>query len=123
MMTYTYTTLDYLGPYRTFLYDINNQGQIIGQYTTYGVNFLYSTSDGTFTPLPNLDNPFGPSTYAYATGINDSGQIVGYWNGNGPEGFIYSNGIFTDLRDPNPFGVTATLPNAINNLGEIVGSY
>ena len=42
MTDYTYTTIDYQGPYRTFLYDINNEGQIIGQYTIYGVNFLYS---------------------------------------------------------------------------------
>jgi probable HAF family extracellular repeat protein len=125
MTTYTYTTLDYGSPYRTFLYDINNEGQIIGQYTTYGVNILYQ--GGSFTALDYLNNPFGSSTYAYAMGINDSGQIAGSWNyiGDLPgalHGFIYTNGTFTDLVDPNA-ALVRTSANAINNVGQVVGDY
>jgi probable HAF family extracellular repeat protein len=61
-------------------------------------------------------------------GINDAGQIVGLTigsNGSFLGGFLYSGGIYEPFNDPltgngpNQF----TSPTAINNLGQIVGTY
>jgi uncharacterized membrane protein len=57
------------------------------------------------------------STYTAATGINDTGQIVGY---SDVGGFLDVDGAFTGVNAP---GATATYPNAINNAGQIVGYY
>jgi probable HAF family extracellular repeat protein len=57
-----------------------------------------------------------------ANGINNAGQIAGAYydsNGNG-HGFLYTNGVFKTIDDPN--GVE-TFANGINNAGQIVGTY
>jgi Ca2+-binding RTX toxin-like protein/pimeloyl-ACP methyl ester carboxylesterase len=123
MTGYTYTTIDYISPYRTFFFDINNLGQVVGQYTTFGTNFLYNTSDGV--ALPILENPFGLATYAYAQGINDLGQIAGAWQFNGASathGFIYTDGVYVSIDNPKAF-TNATAAAGINNLGQVVGGY
>ncbi len=49
-----------------------------------------------------------------ATGINDSGQVVGWWGFNpGSHAWLYSNGKMTDLGN--------FFPAAINDNGVIVG--
>jgi hypothetical protein len=55
-------------------------------------------------------------------GINKAGTIVGNYQGvNGIQtGFVYSNGIFTDIIDPKG---ELTEANAINDKGVIVGVY
>src|SRR5262249_6007641 len=67
-----------------------------------------------------IDDPLATSgTVAY--GINDFGQIVGYYGGAaGFHGFLYSGGTYVTLDDPVG---TATTAYDINNLGQIVGSY
>src|SRR5262249_6843 len=56
-------------------------------------------------------------------GINDAGQIVGYYvNATGYHGFLYSNGTYTTLDDPST-GSFGTLATGINNAGQIVGWY
>src|SRR4051794_17422212 len=73
MTTYTFTTIDDPFGTNTFLYDINNAGQIVGTYTGGLTNgFLYS--NGTFTVL---NDPLGVSGTTAPSGINDLGQIVG----------------------------------------------
>jgi uncharacterized membrane protein len=68
----------------------------------------------TFT---TLDGPYdgsydaGYPTTVMLTGINDSGQIVGYDRYHGS--FEYSNGIYT--------GLSGASANGINNSGQIVG--
>jgi len=57
------------------------------------------------------------SAQTVASGINDAGQIVGYYNGHG---FLLSNGSYTTL-DATGSSVTQAL--GINNAGQIVGSY
>jgi probable HAF family extracellular repeat protein len=63
-------------------------------------------------------------TSSTATGINNSGQVVGY---SGIRSFIFSNGAMTDLGVPDggtldpPYGhVTAS---GINDSGQVVGVY
>jgi probable HAF family extracellular repeat protein len=58
--------------------------------------------------------------------INDNGQITGYAGTGGDSttmmrGFLYSNGVMTDLGNlGNP--LTNVVPLAINNKGQIVGN-
>jgi probable HAF family extracellular repeat protein len=69
-----------------------------------------------------LNEPNG--TYGtVATGINDHGQIVGYFiNSRDVEhGFLYSNGTYTRLNDP--LGTHDTEVLGFNNYGKIVGIF
>jgi probable HAF family extracellular repeat protein len=60
-----------------------------------------------------------------ATGINDSGQLVGSWGSDPSHAWQYANGTVTELPEPGfataagSLGCTAA---AINNNGQIVGS-
>ena len=66
-------------------------------------------------------DPFG-STFTQALGINDLGEIVGFYtDANGVQhGYVDSNGIFTSF---DPSGSTNTTINGLNDLGQIVGFY
>src|SRR5262249_7166656 len=56
-----------------------------------------------------------------ASGINDSGQVVGTYYGSSPapHGFIYSNGAYTDLFA----GSGGTYGYRINDAGQVIGLY
>jgi probable HAF family extracellular repeat protein len=58
-----------------------------------------------------------------ATGINNLGQIVGYYldSNNVQHGYLYSNGTYITLDDP--LGSHATVATGINDSGQIVGFY
>ncbi len=58
--------------------------------------------------------------YSYAYGINNAGQVVGYWNTgtNGVHAFLYSDGTMTDIGTP---GGTNTYALGINAAGQVVG--
>ena len=62
----------------------------------------------------------------FATGINNSGQICGYYRSSSGTlafaGFTLFNGSFTSLPAPIS-GATSAYPAGINNTGQIVGSY
>jgi probable HAF family extracellular repeat protein len=69
----------------------------------------------TYTNLPD------DSYQTVPTGINDAGQIVGYYNdhsGNS-HGFLFSAGTYTNLPDDS----YQTVPTGINDAGQIVGYY
>jgi probable HAF family extracellular repeat protein len=104
---------------------INNQGQIAGKVrsadgTTY-VAALWQP-DGTLTNLGILPGDFA----AFATGINNRGQVVGNnfdSSFNWAHGFIWQNGVMTDLNklipaDSNLFIISAS---NINERGQISG--
>ena len=61
---------------------------------------------------------------AFALGINNSGEIVGvnYVGNNEAEGFLYGNGIYTNLND-GLAGEGGTYSFAINNSGQVLGDY
>jgi probable HAF family extracellular repeat protein len=118
----TYTTLvDPLaqGPKTTEANGTNNSDQVVGDFydgsTFHG--FLYS--NGNYT---TLDGPLGVQG-TFAEGINDLGQIVGYYaDGNGLDhGFLYSGGTYSTIDDPN--GAKGTIAYGINDHGAIVGTY
>lgn len=60
------------------------------------------------------------------SGIDAQGRIIGRArklpSGNGSRGFLFDNGIVTDLGDLNPGGFAGTEANAIGAHGEIVGA-
>ena len=137
--TYTYVSLDNpkastgLGG-GTYANGINSNGQVAGYFidaagSTHG--FVYT--GGTWTTLddPNASDCLtsGASgvstatTTTVATGINDSGQVVGNYSdcATGAHGFVYDGGTWSTLDNPN--GVGSTFATGINNTGQVAGYY
>ena len=58
-----------------------------------------------------------------ATGINDSGEIIGYTSGGNGGGFLITNGVETSLGylSLGTEGANQMMPDAINASGQIVG--
>lgn len=112
---------------------INNAGVIVGEYdvptniphlgTVPIANGFMRDAAGNFTQIH-----FPNSAATIARGINDSGDVVGWYivvtNPNtfaiAAHAFLLSNGVYTSFDVP---GSTATIANGINEQGEIVGSY
>ena len=105
---------------------INNRGQIVGKVrhaagTDACVSALWQ-EDGTLTILGVLPEDVA----AFATGINNLGQVVGNnvdSGDNWSHGFIWRNGVMTDLNtlipaDSNLFVISAS---NINERGQISG--
>jgi probable HAF family extracellular repeat protein len=62
-----------------------------------------------------------PGALTQVYGINDAGQVVGYYNdASGGHGFLLSGGSFSTINVPNSYGAQA---RGINNAGQIVGFY
>jgi uncharacterized membrane protein len=74
-------------------------------------------SNSTFS---TIDDPKGQTL---AVAINDSGQIVGFYDDTAglTNGFLDTGGAFTTIDDPN--GTNGTTADGINEAGQIVGSY
>src|SRR6266481_5963174 len=72
-----------------------------------------------YTPF---DDPLGTQG-TFATGINASGQIIGYYfdSGLNRHGFLFSGGTYTTLDDP--LATNGTRASGINAIGQIVGEY
>jgi hypothetical protein len=119
-----FTTIDYPGAAvsggntLTEPLGINSAGQIVGQYfdSTGGHGFV--DTGGVFTAI-NIPGAIQTAV----TGINSSGQMVGYYvvyvtvgsvQQSEELGFLYSGGVFTTIQEP---------PNAINDAGQMVGSF
>jgi probable HAF family extracellular repeat protein len=123
----TYTALDDpLATVNTVARGINDKGQVVGYYQD-GVSggglvnhgFIYSR--GIYT---TLDDPLAVSPSfsngTVALGINDKGQIVGYYfdSSSHENGFLYSGGKYTTLDDP--LGVDGTVATGINDKGQVL---
>src|SRR5262249_35367449 len=68
-----------------------------------------------------FDDPFALGA-TFASGINASGQIVGYYrNARGFHGFLQTQGTYFIIDDPLATG--DTVANGINAAGQVVGSY
>ena len=68
----------------------------------------------------------------HALGINDAGEVVGYYDTNSPvqpfpavHGFLYSGGTYYTLDDPSasPPPGGGTVAYSINNAGQVLGRY
>jgi hypothetical protein len=123
-----FTTVDVPGAALTQPLGINNQGVIVGAYIEavpssdpyayYDTGRLrgFMMRTGKVTPI---DFPGGLGTKV--SGINDRGQMVGYYDTeDGRRGFTLRNGRFTKIDLP---GSLFTLPSGIDNRGRIVGGY
>jgi uncharacterized membrane protein len=114
------TTIDDPNGTDTFCSNITPDGPIaiVGQYTNFSgnlVGFLYEK--GKFTDIPG---PTGATSSA-AFGINDAGDIVGYYDdSNGSHGFLLKGNQYTPLDVP---GATFTFALGINGRGDIVLSW
>jgi probable HAF family extracellular repeat protein len=144
---YVFSTIDLPGSTFTTLAGINNVGQILGNSSA-GPFLL---SGGNYTPL-NLPGPpsgindsgqivgnifnagylysrgsymtlsVAPAGVTVAQGINNAGEVVGYWNDRVKDhGFLYSGGSYTAIGPNEGLGANDHAM-AINNLGQIVGS-
>jgi probable HAF family extracellular repeat protein len=114
-----YTAIDYPGASVTYVFGLNDLGQISGSYRdSNGVlkGFLYS--GGTYT---SISHPMGTETFI--GGINDAGTMVG-WKREGGKvgGFTTTNGRYRPVI--TPFANSANVkPRAINENGAVVGTY
>jgi probable HAF family extracellular repeat protein len=93
---------------------VNAGGEVVGAAYSQG-SFTYA--NGTYTPLV-VSN----SQQTVATGINDSGEVVGWYQAaglNGEYGGFISTAAGLSTVNPFPFNAQFT---AINNGGEIVGT-
>jgi hypothetical protein len=92
---------------------------IVGFYqptSTTSLGFL--DVGGTITPI----DPFG-STFTQALGVNDLGEIVGFYVDNitgVQHGYIDNGGVFTSF---DPSGSVNTTINGVNDKGDIVGFF
>jgi hypothetical protein len=116
---YNFTTLDPPGSTFTQGHDINNPGQIVGDY--HGADgirhgFLKSGDNWSTIDVPG-------SNFTQALGINASGQIVGTYVAvaDGEQhGFLKGGDNWSRLDVP---GSTFTSAYGINASGQIVGTY
>lgn len=120
----TDTTIDYPGAVASLGTDINDSGQIVGEYTfsDMGHRQGFLLSSGVFTPIS-----FPGSTFTRAVGINRYGDIVGDHDKAGnngglghDEGYLFHNGVYSTFAFPNS---DLTIAAGINANGDIVGWY
>jgi probable HAF family extracellular repeat protein len=116
-----YTTLDAPGAtFASAAYGINDFGQIIGAYQNQPASsrgFLLNGTTYTDIVPPGASS----SSNIAPAGINNAGQIVGYYYNTYPgaeHGFLLSDGSYTQLDHP---GSIFTYLGAINNSGQILG--
>jgi probable HAF family extracellular repeat protein len=106
---------------------LNNSGQVAGYgyitgSTTITHAFLYTPGTGmqdlhTLSTLQNI------GTKSRAAGINDSGDVIGYFDVSGTtntHAFLYSNGTMIDLGTIDDYNGKSQAVG-INNLGQVAG--
>ncbi|MEO8631185.1 MAG: PEP-CTERM sorting domain-containing protein [Betaproteobacteria bacterium] len=119
------TTMDVPGTVFTGRVSINDAGQMVFVSSVSDLyhwqNYLYA--DGVFSPISGL-SPAGAHDIV-AMGINNAGQMVGYYNDDtGVHGFLDADRSFTNI-DVRPVGSVggATFPLGLNDRGQIVGYF
>jgi uncharacterized membrane protein len=120
-LRFKFTSVEVPGAKSTFTTGINNAGVMVGTYEdSAGTYHGYILKDGQVT---TLDVPHSTTTTVGNIKPNGATEIVGgYQNSRGRElGFLYKDGHYSDIRGPK--GATASGANAINDNGDIVGSY
>ena len=115
-----YTSLDFPGAAKTYTFGINDHGVISGTWVD-SLNRLrgYWYFNGVY----NLLNYPG-ATQTYIGGVNNSHTMTG-WS---MQGSVKSSYVLSSLASFRSFtvpftGTTATLARAINDNGQVVGSY
>ena len=136
--SFAFTVLNFPGTLQTVGFGINSGAasskiQIVGAVGTnaspgpigYTRGFLmhYTKATGTTTEVFRNVN-FPGAIEQVASGVNDSGEIVGFYEDSSGvvHSYLESGGVFTTIDVPFS-GATATAAGAINNSGEIVGTW
>ena len=127
------TELSALDGLSSLAIDINNSGQIVGAYRPTKEGFHAYVTGPNGTGITDLGTLVGSENYSYAIGINDSGQVLGYYTNattGAPHTFITGpNG--TDLTDLGTLNEIPLLegfdrvysnPGHINSSGQIAGN-
>jgi probable HAF family extracellular repeat protein len=112
--------MDITGDFRAITTGINNQGEAIGIYRAVPGDSDNSPRFGLVDyngAVTLLQVPGTTNTDAF--GINDAGKIVG---GSDVGAFIYENGAYTILNDPEAATGT-TVAKDVNDQGDIIGDY
>jgi len=117
---YVYTPFNYPNSIATAPWDINDAGDIVGEYALergMGKAFVYINSVFISIEIPG-------AIYSSARGINNLGDIVGTYidNKGQTHGFIYKNGNLTTY-DVRIAEATRTILTGINDAGYILGMY
>jgi hypothetical protein len=117
-------TFDVPGSTTTAAYEINNRGQIVGNYTDAdGAQHGYVLRNGEVTIIDHPRASDTPNlTGTKVQGIDDRGRLVGaYGDDDGViHAWAWEQGRFTDLEPPGGLQAAA---NQINDRGQIVGVY
>jgi len=106
---------------------INSSGEVAGvsSTATKGVGNAVVWTGTKMVDLGALA-PLSSGSSSTAGGINDSGQVAGYWEDStgADHPFLYSNGTMTSLPEPGyatAQGATGCTAGDINNNGQILG--
>lgn len=102
---------------------INDKDDVVGSYVLGNTTYGFRYSRGTYTTIA-----FPGALDTYPADINDKGEIVGSYQENyGIRGFVFFNGGYTSFVVPESVycegghEFPGTIPEAINNAGEITG--
>ena len=96
---------------------INDSTQVVGQYLSNGLTHGFLKTGATFT---SIDYPGALSTSAQS--VNNNGQILGnFTDSQGAHGFVKDGAAFSSFDYPSAVG--NSFAAAINDKGQIVGSY
>ena len=97
---------------------LNERGDVVGFFQSDSGAIRIFESQGTSVTVPALPRGFIDAT---ARGINNGGQITGSFDdAKGLHGFVEKNGRFTSF---DVAGGSLTTPLAINEPGDVVGTY
>jgi probable HAF family extracellular repeat protein len=100
--------------------NVNDNGEVVGYANgQYQSQYAYLWDDGDWTYLGTLSG----LNWSAPTDINNAGQISGYsfilGPGGGNRGWIYDDGVMTDIGD---LGGDRSTAFGINELGQVVGT-
>ncbi len=117
--TFTKIQVPFTGAIQTLPTAINNSGLIVGVWegSDDGLEYGFQLSGATYT---SFNFPGGEDTEA--VGVNNAGDIVGYFNDSAGvyHGFLLSGSTYTQIDVPGAIG---TFAYGINDAGSIVGAY
>jgi probable HAF family extracellular repeat protein len=121
------STFDFPGVPYTHAYGTNAAGETVGWFLGNNTIDGFLDNGGIFTRFDNPGAPLISIIGTEATGINASGQIVGFFeDGSTParkiQGFLDTNGTFTTIGPASTSNSNGD-PLGINDAGQIVGSY